>query len=223
MTMRPSLLSQLPEVFRSREDEKLADFLKAYEKVLLGRPDIGTLPDLPFPDEDLKSLRGLEDILDDLPKHFQPLETPDDFLPWLSQWVALSVVLQRAVADNKERMRNFIAEMSKIYRSRGTKEGMARLLEIFTGKRVSIDDQIDGEPFFFKVMIYVSPSNEQRDMMLARAVINLEKPAHTRYRLIPAVPTMQIGKGWPNDRNRTKFFIKVGDREKSRLGLTPKS
>ncbi|MFN7741697.1 MAG: phage tail protein, partial [Cyanobacteriota bacterium] len=197
MTMRPSLLSQLPEVFRSRENEKLADFLKAYEKVLLGRPDIGTLPDLPFPDEDLKSLRGLEDILDDLPKHFQPLETPDDFLPWLSQWVALSVVLQRAVADNKERMRNFIAEMSKIYRSRGTKEGMARLLEIFTGKRVSIDDQIDGEPFCFKVMIYVSPSNEQRDMMLARAVINLEKPAHTRYRLIPAVPTMQIGKGWP--------------------------
>ncbi|MCP9835704.1 MULTISPECIES: phage tail protein [unclassified Cyanobium] len=225
MTIRPSLLSQLPEVFRSSENEALRDFLKAFEKVLLGRPDIGTgdRPGLPFKDQDLKSLKGLEELLDELPKHFRPLDAPDEFLPWLGQWVALSLVTQRAFGDNQDGMRQFIARVAEIYRLRGTRKGMELLLKTFTGKPVRIDDQIDGEPFFFKVGIRVDVRSEQRDLMLARAVINLEKPAHTRYVLIPEVPTMRIGKGWPDDPRRTGYFIKVGDPEKSRLGFTPKS
>lgn len=77
---------------------------------------------------------------------------------------------------------------------------MKELLEIFTSRDVTIDDQVDGEPHYFKVMlnleaIKTSDSREafERAKELAHSVIRLEKPAHTRYLLIPAVTTMRVG------------------------------
>ena len=238
--MRPRLLDMLPEVLRA--DPAMEDFLKAFEKVLLGRSDwgAGTDENLPYQDRDLETLKGLEEILDDLPRYFTPGTSaadgaPDEFLPWLSQWLALSLrtdifqadaTTTQAEADerNKKKRRQFIARMADLYRCRGTKKSMQELLEIFTGKGVTIDDQVDGQAFYFKVLLNLeqikagaSRGAFERAKELAHSVVRLEKPAHTRYLLIPAVTTMRIGPGI--DSNGKPYFIKLGDN--TRLGSIP--
>lgn len=251
--MRSSLHDLLPDVLRA--DPAMRDFLRAFEKVLLGRPDFGSAPvseQLPFNDDDLTTLQGLEEVLDALPNHFSPWvstaggkldaasSAPDEFLPWLSQWVALSLrtdifqsdanTTQAAAAEqNRQRRRQFISQMAELYRYRGTKRSLIGLLAIFTGSRpdeITIQDQVDGQPFFFKVLLPLerlkTGSNRasfERIKELAHSVIRLEKPAHTRDLLVPAVRTIQIGRGWPSDPNRTPYNIQVG--VNTRLGSKP--
>lgn len=228
--MDQQLLQYLPEVFQ--QDAATRDFLRAFARILLGG------------EKDLNNLlqenpRGLEEILDDLPRYLRPGTdqtdgTPDEFLPWLSQWVALSLrtdITRDPVRDRAIR-RAFIARMAQLYRYRGTKKSMKELLEIFTSRDVSIDDQIDGQPHFFKILlnletIKTSESKEafERAKELAHSVIRLEKPAHTRYLLIPAVITMRIGQRQappppPGSVTLpTTYFIRVGIN--TRLGATP--
>jgi phage tail-like protein len=241
--MRPTLLDLLPEALRAHQapdpgeptgflvDPATADLLKAFEKVLLGRPDGVAEPAL-----------GLEQIVDGLARYFTPGTsaadgTPDEFLPWLSQWVALSLrtdIFQadgtigqaQAEALNLGKRRRFIGRMAYLYRIRGTRQSMQELLEIFTGAAVTIDDQVDGEPHFFKVLLNLealkgsgSRAAFERAKELAHSVIRLEKPAHTRYLLVPLVVTMRIGRGWPAAPDRTAYYIRVGDN--TRLGYKP--
>jgi len=219
--MRADLLQLLPAVFR--EDPGTTALIKAFEKILVGRPDGPPQP-----------LRGLEEILDDLPRYLTPGTdgtdgAPDEFLPWLSQWLALSLrtdITLDVQKDNALR-RIFIGNIARLYRYRGTKRTLKELLEIFTGKDVSIDDQIDDQPFFFRVTLNLealktsgSKAAFERAKELAHSVIRLEKPAYTRYRLIPAVTTMRIGRGRPPDPERTPYNIQVG--VNTRLGSIPK-
>jgi phage tail-like protein len=218
--MRADLISLLPAVFR--EDPATVDLLEAFEKILIGRRDGPADP-----------ARGLEEILDDLPRYLTPGAgaadgTPDEFVPWLSQWVALSLRadITLDVGKDNELRRAFIANMVRLYRYRGTKRTMKELLEIFTGKDVTIDDQVDGEPFFFKVTVNLEALKTRAGMdaferlkELAHSVIRLEKPAHTRYQLIPATVKLRIGRGWPNDPRKTPYYIQVG--MNTRLGSVP--
>jgi phage tail-like protein len=209
------LLRYLPELFR--EDPATRDFLLAFEKLLLGRTDA-------VKEAQVNNPQGLEQTIEDLARYFTPGEnpddgTPEDFLPWLSQWVALSL---RTDIDNTTR-RAFVANMAKLYRDRGTKKGMQLLLEVLTKKGVTINDQIDGEPHYFIVMLdleAVKASDSiaafERAKEIAHAVIGMEKPAHTRYLLIPAITTMRIGQREQPSPGPTKYFIRVG--KNTRLG-----
>lgn len=160
------LLQYLPEVIR--QDTATHDFLLAFEKILLGRVDNIT-------DAQGKAVQGLEQKLDDLARYFTPgtdstNDAPDDFLPWLSQWVALSLrtdIFDSNSEDSNGNMidyeaknnairRSFIARMPELYRKRGTKEGLEELLIIFTeggASKVTIEPHVDGKPHFFKVML----------------------------------------------------------------------
>ena len=189
------LLQYLPEVYR--QDPVTGDFLLAFEKILLGRDDL------------LKDLRGLEQILADLPRYFTPGSdstddaTPDNFLPWLSQWVALSLRWDITLDTEKNNAirRSFIAQMAQLYRQRGTKEGMRQLLVIFAqSENVTIQDEFDEMPYFFQVFLPLEELKDsdhkkefERRLELAHSVILLEKPAHTYYQLIPEITTFRIG------------------------------
>lgn len=227
--MANQLLQYLPAVLQ--EDAATRDFLKAFARILLGGDDdvtaiLGSNP------------LGLEQIIDGFAGNLTLGDdasngAPDQFLPWLSQWVALSVrtdISQNAAKDNAIR-RKFIGRMTQLYRYRGTKKSMAELLAIFTSRDVAIKDQIDGKPHYFEVVlnleaIKASDSKEDYDRAkeLAHSVIRLEKPAHTRYLLIPAVTTIRIGQRQApppaNTHLPTDYFIKVG--VNTRLGATPK-
>jgi phage tail-like protein len=200
-----SLLQYLPAIYQ--QDPFLGQFLLAFEKILLGRQD-----DIPFPDLDVNfPVQGLEETIAKLATYFNPRQTPDDFLPWLATWTAFTLRADLPI----EKQRDFIARIIQLYRWRGTKQNLQELLKIFTigvptiielqGERLQIgvnstvgEDTIlgGGPPHFFQVTIALNRVTEtvlNRQLQIARALIDLEKPAHTFYELIPSFPTMQVG------------------------------
>jgi phage tail-like protein len=202
--MPSALLQYLPAIYH--EDPFLGQFLLGFEKILLGRQD-----DTPFPDvgEDFPQ-RGLEETIAGLSTYFDPMETPEDFLPWLADWTAFTLRADLL----PERQRDFLANIIQFYRWRGTKENMRKLLAIFTvglptitelsgdafqvgvHSTVGVDTLIGGAPpHHFKVIIAldrISGTAFERQTQIARALIDLEKPAHTTYELTTIIPTMQI-------------------------------
>jgi phage tail-like protein len=165
-------LAHLPRVFG--DDPFLGHFLLAFEAVLTGLPDRPGLQ---------QAIEGVADLLD-------PAATTEDFLPWLAGWVGLSL---RADWDVPTR-RAFIREVVPLYRLRGTKEGLRRMLSLYTGQPVAIDDHLD-VAHFFTVRLTLSqadPAQLSRIQQIARAIVDQEKPAHTFYALDVATPTMRL-------------------------------
>lgn len=88
-----------------------------------------------------RPVRNYEKILDDRAKLLSPWRAPDEFLPWLAQWVALP--LRDHWSDYQRRY--LISKMVEIYRLRGLKRGMYLYLDIHTNfgdalPRFAIDD-----------------------------------------------------------------------------------
>lgn len=169
-----SYLDYLPAVFR--EEPFVGRFLMAFEAVLSGAG-----ADRP----------GLEAVIGRIADYFDPMTTPAEFLPWLAGWVALSL---RDDWDEATK-RSFIQQVVPLYRLRGTPAGLRRLLELYTGERVDIDDEFARPAHFFQVQLRLSeadPERFRRKQQIARAIIDQEKPAHTFYALRVAVPTMRL-------------------------------
>lgn len=195
-----SYLQYLPAIFS--EDSFLGRFLLAFERVLSGSPGTGGEPEA-----------GLEETIAGLAALFDPKETRDEFMPWLAGWIALSLRADWTL----EQQRRFLADIVPLYRSRGTKENMIKLLRIYTGGTPTIDEgesatlQIGvrsrigkdtriGEPpaHFFRVRVTLEnlrpdPAERKRQELVAAAVIDLQKPAHTAYELTISSDTMKIG------------------------------
>ena len=200
----------------------LGRFLLAFEQVFTGLGD----PDKP----------GLEEILDGIvvpgsghvllagsERYFEPgplLEdnqrAPLKFLDWLAGWVALTL---RADLDEL-RQRDFIANAVSLYRERGTRQGLERLIQIYTRLAPTIDELntpfqlgvhatigVDtllggGSPHFFRVLLRLAagdanqgsiPDQLRRQTEVVHAIIDLEKPAHTTYHLEIQTPSFTIG------------------------------
>ncbi len=116
------------------------------------------------------------------------LRAPDEFLPWLAGWVALSL---REDWDS-EAKRRLISEAVSLYRWRGTRRGLRRMLEIYTQGEVEIYE-FEEPAHYFQVQMHLAHAGElRRKEEIARAVIEQEKPAHTFYTLQLLFPTMQI-------------------------------
>lgn len=177
-----------------QEQEFVGQFLLAFEKILSG------LADLPSDDKiitgDSVNPPGLEEIIDRLYLYFNPQETPETFLSWLAGWVALSLRDDWSV----EVKRAFIQQIVKLYRWRGTKQGLTAVLKLYLinagfGDKVEIFDQFDDFPNYFQVQLTLNdrdPEKYWRQARIAKAIIDQEKPAHTYYALKILVPTMEI-------------------------------
>jgi len=165
--MGSSYLEHLPAVFR--EDPFVGEFLLAFETVFT----------------------GLERAVDGVADHLDPMTTDAEFLPWLSGWVALTL---RADWPEATR-RSFLQQIVPLYRLRGTRAGLQRMLEIYTGERVDVTDDFDGVPHFFQVQLTLreaDPDLLRSKQEIARAIIDQEKPSHTFYALQLAIPTMRL-------------------------------
>lgn len=194
-----SYIHYLPPIFQ--ESEFLDGFLLAFEKILSQAA----------PDE----RPALETVIAHSDKYLRPLpsgeerhQAPVEFLPWLAGWVALS--LREDWPEKTQRQ--FIREVVPLYRKRGTKAGMTRMLEIYLGDGVPItiyDRQISSNetvpsddalafappPYFFQVRIEVGTQDTdeiRRIQQIAQAIIEQEKPAHTFYGLQIMIPTMRL-------------------------------
>ena len=203
------LLRHLPEVFHSSEDQHppedqqiLFKILDVFGEVLFGAEN--------------GSYIGLEQIIANLPNLFDPgpgqvisgstleARTPNSFLPWLAEWVALG----QLQGVSEERTRELICRVVTLYYIRGTKGYLEELLGLFFPEiHVSINDKelpsmkvgqsrigtetrLGGDiPFCFfvvlrfKTKMYEQSQQHKQLLERVRSVIDLAKPAHTAYQL----------------------------------------
>jgi phage tail-like protein len=198
-----SLVQYLPAIYQ--QNPFIGQFLLAFEKILLGRDD-----DVPFPQVGgTFPGQGLEELIAGIAEYFQPSDQRAEFLPWLAGWVALSL---RADLDARKQS-EFIKNVVQLYRWRGTRDNLIKLLEIFTGRLSTITEDTD-QSHLFHVVIYLwdlvrgkGPDEVQRQIEIAHALIELEKPAHTFYTLEPVLPTLRIG----SRELHTEYNTIVGD------------
>ena len=178
------LLQYLPAIYS--EDPFLGQLLLAFEKVLLGRDDA---PGNAKPGTELNP-RGLEQTIDGLASLFDPAQTPEEFLPWLAKWAALGLRADMSLGQQ----RRFVAEVIPLYQKRGTRGNLQKLLGLYLQAEptVEVDENV---PYFFHVTIKLPPMEVhalQRQFEIAQALVELEKPAHTNYRLSLDTPSLQI-------------------------------
>ena len=207
------MLDYLPAIYQADNDGQgdfLRQFLSAFEKVLLGLKD-GMRP---YPDDDEKSdddINGLGEVIAGLHLFFEPWETPEEFLPWLASWAALSF---RGDLSSL-RKRKLLADIIPLYRIRGTRKYLEEILTLSVDCVVSvIDSEVPpmqvgdhstvgdntylggGAPHFFRVRLIahrLSDEELERQSRIAHGVIELAKPAHTYYELDISSPSMQVG------------------------------
>ncbi|BDI34264.1 hypothetical protein CCAX7_63150 [Capsulimonas corticalis] len=149
-------------------------------------------------------LRGFEDaseplqnLLNRRERLFDLQQTPADFLPWLAGWVSL------ALDENwpELKRRRLIREAVDLYRWRGTRRGLSRYLEIYTGTIPRIEDQpftgmrlgptsllgkdtlLGGVGAHTFVVTLAVPNPRAVNERIVRDIIESEKPAHAAYDL----------------------------------------
>lgn len=191
-----SYIEHLPAILQT--DPVINQFLLGFEKILSSNSNNSTEKAVIIETHKDNPPR-LETILDIIHKYFNPQESPADFLPWLAGWVGLS--LRDDWDENIKRA--FIQQMIRFYRLRGTKTGLREILANYLNpensseqeKNIDIFDQFAYLPNYFQVQLTLSSAdrdNYWRQVRIAKAIIDQEKPAHTFYSLRVLVPTMQI-------------------------------
>jgi phage tail-like protein len=142
MTQLSSYRQYLPPVLWSGEhdpDQFLGQVLCIFEKILTGIPDR-----IPLTHGRRGEYLPFEQIIDELPRLFDPWRTPTAFLSELAAWLGL------ALPDWSEyQQRALIAAIASIYQRRGTKQALLEYLDIYGARygrpRITIDD---GEALF---------------------------------------------------------------------------
>ncbi len=198
-----SYLPHLPAVLR--QSPFLGRFLLAFEAVLSRNDAIAEVPG-----EDLAgytNLVGFTQLLDRIHEYFDPLKTDPEFLPWLAQWVATSI---RDDWSETTR-RNFVANIVPLYRERGTRAGIEKVLALSGDEAMVVDFQDNlhrdleamhfpgvpnpPPPHFFGIILTIDdrdPVKLARRARRLRAIVDREKPAHTYYALRIIYPAMRI-------------------------------
>ena len=150
-------LEYLPEIYRTSGETFIPRFLALLESILA----------------------PIEWTGDNFNLFLDAETAPVDFLPWLANWYELR--FDHTWSDAA--MRTVLQEAYLIYRRRGTAWSMQRLLEIYTGTTVQIEDDNENlENFTFSVRISASAKDVNRTAI--ERLINVNKPAHTSYDLL---------------------------------------
>jgi phage tail-like protein len=203
------LIDLLPAIYQESGDEGRPNFLprllNAFERILWGAPAQSKA------NKSSDSLEGLREKIARLSELLDPWHSPEEFLPWLAGWMALSLRLNL----QPERKRELIANMIPLYKIRGTRKYLEELLRLCIDLPTAVEEEDlpalqigehstlgqdtyigGGAPHFFRVRMVASHLSalaleEQRQY--AYEVVELAKPAHTGYEFRIDSPQMQIG------------------------------
>ena len=153
----------------------------------------------------------IEAQIDGLHNYFDPQLTPAELLPWLANWIDLTL-------DERwpeEKRRRLLRAAVALYRRRGTKRGLQEYLEIYTGAQVQITEHGANNlrlgrdarlglgvalgtvniPHTFSVTVFLPAEDapaggsaerarqEAARRKMVETIIEAEKPAHTSYSL----------------------------------------
>jgi phage tail-like protein len=139
--------------------------------------------------------RPSEEILEQLDAYFHPFRTPDEFVPYLAQWVDLGRLLAEAPEGATTtvpfptgifRLRALVSAAAYLSQWRGTATGLIRFLETATGvSGFEIDERVtrrDGRVRPYHILVR-APAETEQYRSLIQLIIDLEKPAHVTYSL----------------------------------------
>ena len=119
----------------------------------------------------------LEQRQDHIEMYFDPRTSPASFLPWLASWLDLSFNQHWP----ETRRRRLLAEAIDLYRWRGTRYGLVRMIEVCTNITPEVNENTT-QPYTFDVKITL-PQGGDIDKNLIDELIQAHKPAHAGYRL----------------------------------------
>lgn len=202
-------LDDLPAIYRQEAAGARPDFLGrlllAFEHVLTGvgepqRPGLEEILDGIFDEDGDVVMAGAHRYFIPGPDAAEAERAPTEFLEWLSGWVALTL---REDWREEER-RRILAEIVPSYRRRGTPDGLKQVLAAFTGvapSAITITEGIQGgedgnwRPHYFEVRVKVPTLLDlARWRGVLEPIIDMEKPAHTYYKLhLDPTATMRVG------------------------------
>lgn len=111
---RESFVEYLPEVYRScAESFSFLDrFLGIYQSLIL----------------------DLQEEIVNISRYLDSDVTTTEFLQWLAEWVAIDNVFQW----EEQKLRQFIKQSFSIYKLKGTKEGLEKVIELYLGQKPMI-------------------------------------------------------------------------------------
>jgi len=130
-------------------------------------------------------LNPIERTVENIPHLFDPLLTPSDAIAWLGSWVGLVLDPRWPEA----RRRNLVHEAASLYHWRGTRHGLIRLVELYTGATPVITEPTLSQVAADRTRAYrfhVDVSlrrDDPADEAMIRTIIDLEKPAFAAYTL----------------------------------------
>lgn len=81
----------------------------------------------------------LEDRIDNTPINFDPEMTSKDFLVWISRWLSI----KDAFIWGEDRLKILLKQVTNIYKSKGTKQSISRIVEEFVGVEPIVVEQFD--------------------------------------------------------------------------------
>lgn len=146
-------LKYLPPIYH--DDEFLGRFLLAFEGILA----------------------PIEQSVDHFDLYLDPRTTPAFFLDSLARWLDLTLDEKLPLAKR----RALVAEAAELYWQRGTRWGLSRHLEIYTGILPEITEPAD-RPHHFQVVLRVPPG-KTIDRAMVERIIRANQPAHTTFKL----------------------------------------
>ncbi len=124
--------------------------------------------------EDL--LGAVQQLIGHFDLFLDPATAPETFLPWLNEWLGVFVDERWSPQTQRQLLR----EAAWLYQARGTRAGLERHLRLVTDAEVEIVEHADG-PHTFRVVL--RPRGAPVDPRMVERIIELNRPAHTRYTL----------------------------------------
>jgi phage tail-like protein len=124
--------------------------------------------------------------LDNLPAYFDPEIAPADFLDWLAGWVGI----EPSETWPDSRRRQLVAGATRLYALRGTAQGIAELVEIFTGLMPEVEEsggvawsetpgsRPPGSPGARLTVRLEVDATHEVDEEMVRRLVAAAKPAH---------------------------------------------
>lgn len=184
---RDTYLSYLPAVYQ--EDQASRDFLERFLSLF------GTL------------FSGIENEIADVSQYLDPERATGEHLRWLATWVGLET-------DDywtDEQVQAFIQAAPELYRYRGTRQGLMKTIEIYTGKtpliveyfqtkamrdnaelRPLTDRLYGGDPYTFTVLLRPEQAPTEKQRVVIEQLLEEQKPAYTEAKLVLLQPWMYL-------------------------------
>lgn len=119
----------------------------------------------------------LEQRQDHIEMYFDPRTCPAGFLPWLAGWLDLAFNAHWP----EGRRRRLLSEAMDLYRWRGTRYGLTRMIEVCAGITPDITERPE-QPFVFTITV-TAPPGSGLDKDLIEELVRTHKPAWAGYRL----------------------------------------